>query len=72
MFKVGNVVRVNEPDPFEMVSWRDENGRLCAPPPSVDMTVMGCEDGKFTAQWFEGSTLKTDTFSVRDFHRVRE
>lgn len=70
-FSIGSVVRVHEPDPWELVSWRDDSGALCGPPPSCEMTVKSCDGDKFAAQWFEGTTLKEDTFSVRDFYVVR-
>ena len=72
-FVVGSVVQLYERDPFEMISWRSENGNLCSSPPECEITVERVDEEKwtFTGVWFVGTTLYRDDFSMNDFHLVR-
>lgn len=73
MFNIGDVVHVRPAFPDELVSRRDENGRLVNPPPSVAMTVETVDNAtyQFSAVWIEDTELKRDTYSMNDFYKIK-
>lgn len=69
-FKVGDVVKYID-DPFEMRSWRNENGSLVAGPPDCEVTVEAVEGYNISVAWFEFNQLHRETFPSQYFEFIR-
>lgn len=71
-FSVGDVVKYID-DPWEMRSWRNENGALVAGPPDCEVTVEDIEDKGYSiaVAWFYGTELHRETFPSQYFEFIR-